>query len=164
MRLHGAVHSRSVLGIACLGLAMTGSGLLGAARAEAGGSCGGNANDLFGTFVAHRAPASNAPDHADDEPLTATFSAPNQVSSDNKASRNGQTYATQKGSGTFSVQPLTWTEHGTMTIGDKSGAYDSTFKATGVECDKGTQVARFTGTFSSPQMKTTDTESYVRTS
>ncbi len=135
----------------------------GALRTEAAG-CGAAPGDYYGTFVAHRAPASDAPDHADDEPLTTTFSPPDHVDIDNRASRNGQVYATQKGSGTFSVNPLAWTEKGTRTFGGKSAAYEMSFTASKVECADGDRVSRFTGTFRSPSTDRTDTESYQRTS
>ena len=163
MRLHRTLRPRPVIGITAIGLAVAGSGLFGALRSDAAG-CGAAPSDFYGAFVAHRAPAHNAPDHADDEPLTATFSEPDHVVTDNHAARNGQVYATQKGDGTFTVGPLAWTERGTRTIGDKSGPYELSFKATNVECAGGTRVSGFTGAFSGPSMATTDTETYTRTS
>jgi hypothetical protein len=164
MRLHESTYSRRLYGITTLGLALAATGLLGSPPSQAAGVCGGSASDVFGTFTARRTPPPDAPDHGHDQPLTVTFSTPNKVQSDNKALNGGQVYATMKGSGTFSVQPLKWTEQGTMTIGDKSGPYESNFAASKIECTSGTQVSSFTGTFSSPSMVTTDTETYTRAS
>jgi hypothetical protein len=162
MRRHEAFLSRLVVGITALGLATMGATLLGSARSDAAGVCGGTAADFVGTFIAHHAPPAYAPDHNDNEPLTVTFSTPDQMTSDNKAMRDGKEYASQKGSGTFAVQPLTWTENGTRTIGDKSGPYETKFKASQVNCASGTRVSSFTGTFTSAQTAIDDTESYAR--
>jgi hypothetical protein len=162
MRLHEAIRSRHVVRITALAVALAGSALIAAPHSKAEGTCGATADDLFGTFVGRRTPPANAPDHADDQPLSVTLSKPNKLDSDNKAIRDGKVYATQKGSGTFAVQPFTWTEKGTRTIGDKSGPYEVTFKATKVECAGGTRVTSFTGTFTSPQTAVDDTESYAR--
>ena len=162
MRLHESIRSRLVLGMASLGLAVAGSALLGSSRSEAADGCGGSAGDMYGTFVAHRTPPASAPDHDDEEVLTVTFNSPNRVTDDYKATRHGQTDASLRGSGTFSISPLTWTEKGTRTMGGKSEPYELTFKASKVDCASGTQVTGFTGTYSSPAMSATDTESYLR--
>ena len=162
MRLHERIRSRLVLGTASLGIAVAGCALLGSSRSEAADGCGKAAGDMYGTFVAHRTPASSAPDHDDDEVLTVTFKSPNRVTDDYEAARHGQTDASLRGSGTFSISPLTWTEKGTRTVGGKSESYELTFKASKVDCASGVQVTGFTGTFSSPAMAITDTESFLR--
>ena len=162
MRLREPIRSRLVLGTASLGLAVAVSALLGSSRSEARDGCGTSAGDVYGTFVAHRTPPSSAPDHDDEELLTVTFKSPNRVTDDYEAARNGQTDASLRGSGTFSISPLTWTEKGTRTLGGRSEPYELTFKASKVDCVSGTQVTGFTGTFGSPAMAITDTESFLR--
>jgi len=161
MRRHTGIRTRLIVALAATGLTI-GAALAGPAHSEPGGTCGATADDFFGTFAGQRTRPANAPDASDDQPITVSFTAPDKMSSDNKAVRGGQTYATQKGTGTFSVGPLTWTERGTRTIGDKSGAYEMTFKAKQVSCTSGSRVTSFSGTFTSPQMAVSDSESYAR--
>jgi hypothetical protein len=162
MRLHESIRSRLVFATASLGLAVAASALLGPSRSEAADGCGGSVGDMYGTFVAHRTPPASAPDHDDEEVLTVTFNSPSRLTDDYRALRHGQTVASLRGSGTFSISPLAWTEKGTRTVGGKSEAYELTFKASKVDCASGTQVTGFTGTYSSPAMAITDTESYLR--
>jgi hypothetical protein len=162
MRLHEPNRSGLVIGAASLGLAVAWSALLGSSRSVAAGGCGASAGDMYGTFVAHRTPPASAPDHDDEELLTVTFNSPNRVTDDYEATRPGHTDASLRGSGTFSISPLTWTEKGTRTAGGKSEPYELTFKASKVDCAGGTRVTGFTGTFSSPAMAITDTESFLR--
>ena len=53
-------------------------------RSDAATPCGATTNDLLGTFVAHRTPASGAPNSGYQEVATVTFSAPDKVTTDYK--------------------------------------------------------------------------------
>lgn len=164
MRLHESTSSRRLFRITALGLAVAASGLVGSSPADAAGACGASPSDMFGTFLAYRTPPKDAPDAGTDQPMTAMFTAPDQMRSDNKVQRGGEVFATVKGSGTFSVQPLKWMEKGTMTIGDQSGPYEYNFEAWAVECAGDTKVSRFTGTFTNRATPDRLTVTYTRTS
>ena len=115
MRGYEALRSRLIVGMAAVGLAVVGTGLSGSWSTHAQDACGASAGDLFGTFVAHRTASDSGGDGSGQGNVT--FSSPNRVDAVYQATRNGQTQATVKGSGTFSLQPLTGTERGTSAAG-----------------------------------------------
>ena len=159
MRRYEALRSRPIVGTAALGLAVMGAGLWGSWGAHAQEGCGAAASDVLGTFVANQTPSNGY-----DWVATVTFSAPNKVDTDTEVSRNGQTLASLKGSGTFSLQPLTWTEQGTGSASGRTAPYELTFKASKLDCSSGGPVSGFSGIYSSPSTTRTFTESFVRRS
>ena len=140
-------------------------------RSDAATPCGASANDIFGTFVAHRTPAAGAPDAGYKEVSTVTFSAPNKVTTDYESTTpSGQPSASGKGTGTFTVgPPLGWTEQGTYhynngTAQGTTAPYQIQFKASNETCTTGTRVTSFTGTGtgSTGGVRASDTETFTR--
>lgn len=164
MSRYGARWPRPIVGMAALGLAVTAAGLSGSWGVHAQQGCGATASDLFGTFVAHQTSSAGAAGQGYDGQATVTLSAPNNVATDEEVTRNGQTLMSMKGSGTFSLQPLTWTERGTASIGGRTGPFELTFTASKIDCASSGQVSDFNGTYSSPSTTRTVAASFVRRS